>query len=63
MMAAVLMNQGAPMSMQWETEMRDLIEDDESDDVLQPGESEDDFFCFSECATDPCLGDWMHSIA
>ena len=51
------------MSIKWEIEMRDLIEDDDSDDVLQPGDSEDDFFCFSECASDPCLGDWLRPAA
>jgi hypothetical protein len=47
------------MSMQWETELREPIEDDEAEDVFQPGESEDDYFCYSECATNPCLGDWF----
>jgi hypothetical protein len=48
------------MSIKWETELREPIEEDEMDDVFQPGDSEDDFFGFSECASDPCLGDWLH---
>jgi hypothetical protein len=48
------------MSIKWETELREPIEDDEMDDVLQLGDSEDDFCGFSECASDPCLGDWLH---
>jgi len=49
----------ADMSIKWETELREQTEDDEADDVFQPGDSEDDFFSFSECASDPCLGDWL----
>jgi hypothetical protein len=50
------------MSMKWETELRELrepSEDDESDDVFRLGDSEDDVFNFCECASDPCLGDWL----
>ncbi len=47
------------MSIQWETELREPIEDDESADAFVPDEGEDDFFGYSECASDPCLGDWM----
>ena len=47
------------MSIKWETELLEAIEDDEAEDVFQPGESEDDYFCYSECATNPCLGDWF----
>jgi hypothetical protein len=50
------------MSLHWETELREPIEDDEADDAFQPGDNEDDFFCFSECATDPCLGDWLSAV-
>jgi len=51
------------MPLHWETELREPIEDDEADDAFQPGENEDDFFCFSECANDPCLGDWLSAVA
>ncbi len=47
------------MSIKWETELREPIEEDEMDDVFQSGDSEDDSFGFSECASDPCLGDWL----
>jgi hypothetical protein len=50
------------MSMKWETELREVrapSEDDESDDIFQSGDNEDDLFSFSECAVDPCLGDWL----
>jgi len=48
------------MSIKWETELQEPIEDDELDDVFQPIDSEDDSFGFSECAADPCLGNWLH---
>lgn len=50
------------MSMKWEIELRELrepSEDDESDDVFRLGDTEDDVFSFCECASDPCLGDWL----
>lgn len=47
------------MSLKWETELREPIEDDESDDVFRPGDSEGDFLDCCECAADPCLGDWL----
>jgi len=47
------------MSMKWETELREPIEDDESEDAFQPGDNEDDFIACSECASDPCLGNWL----
>ena len=53
------------MSMKWETELRELrepSEDDESDDVFRLGDSEDDVFNFCECASDPCLGDWLRPV-
>ena len=50
------------MSIKWETELREAIEDDEAEDAFHPGESEDDLFCYSECAANPCLDDWFRPV-
>ncbi len=50
------------MSLQWETEYREPSEDDEADDAFQRDANEDDYFGCSECASEPCLGDWLSRI-
>ncbi len=47
------------MSIKWEVEFREPVADEESDDAVQPVESEDDYFGCGECASDPCFGDWF----
>ena len=47
------------MSLKWEAKLLEPIEDDESDKVLRSDEDEDDFLDFCQCASDPCLSDWM----
>lgn len=46
------------MSMKWEVELREPMEDDESDDAFQ-SDDEEDFLDYCQCASDPCLSDWM----
>lgn len=47
------------MSMKWEVELREPMEDDESDDAFQSDDDEESFLDYCQCASDPCLSDWM----
>jgi hypothetical protein len=49
------------MSYKWETELRELPEDDENDDVFSP--DEEDFLDFCPCPVEACFGDWMSAFA
>lgn len=47
------------MTMKREIEYRALAEDDECDDVFLSDEGENDFTDCYQCASDPCLSDWL----
>lgn len=49
------------MSLKWETELKEPIEDDDADDIFHPDDGEDDSFDCRQCAADPCLSDWMRT--
>ncbi len=47
------------MSMKWEFELKEPVEDDESEDVLQSEDDEEDYLDCCQCISDPCLSDWL----
>ena len=46
-----------------EPELPEPIGNDASDDPVEPDESEADLLVYCQCASEPCLGDWLSLLS
>ncbi len=47
------------MPKNWEAELHEPIGNDTPDDPLEPDEGEAELLVCCQCASEPCLGDWL----